>query len=682
MAEYFSEALYLRNLKRFWPLAVIVFVVAFFSFVLSEITARPFRAMMDPGFEIDIIMPLARYSVSFVPIFSIITAIAMFGYLHRPKSAGFISSLPISRRGIYITNLLSGLTILLVPTIIIGIMHALLFIGQPVPLDHILMWFHAIIFAHLFFYSLAVFTTFLTGKPVMQAFLFAFLQGVAALFIGIGYGIADMMVFGYTAPFDPPMAIAILTPPYAIWAIITSLSSMGEIIATSSTYVIVMWVMYPVLTVALLFFGYRLYKHRKIESAGTVIAHKAMRSTFKYIIGILMGAMLGFATTGIINLGDRLSMSEFVITLTVSAIIFGALGCLFTEMLIKKRFRVWKTAGKSILFLTAGIVVVILFVRLDATGYERRTPNPNNVVAVSVSTQRFTENNVLFRDIVGEVVNAEDGFATGGREWSIRTGDCCIKCFGRLGGTIIWTEEMIDEIKLRTFDFFETPEAIAAAIELHRTIIENRRDLEDYALQWHLYRGGQIYYFTYRMSDGRIITRQYVIPDEAMEALGIVEPLLALYSQPEAVEKRNRFMALPDTAILLATATIESDFRNVAGIGARVHVDPIAISGEALASVMEAMRKDAEEGTLGHIDIFGNLNVYYNQSTVLAENPVAIRLNIIYDFVATNIPEEFSTQRLRCPDAEESIEGLLQTIIITHYNTHTMQVLRELGIIS
>jgi uncharacterized membrane protein YsdA (DUF1294 family) len=81
-----------------------------------------------------------------------------------------------------------------------------------------------------------------------------------------------------------------------------------------------------------------------MESAGSIIVHKPVRVFFKYLIALLMGAILGAILTSIIYAGNPLSVSELIITLAVSVIFFGSLGCLFTEMLIHKQLRVWKTA--------------------------------------------------------------------------------------------------------------------------------------------------------------------------------------------------------------------------------------------------------------------------------------------------------------------------------------------------
>jgi len=675
MAAYFSKALYLRNLKRFWLISVAVFIVAFFSFISTEIVMRNYRRIAPGDAVVDILTPLQSYGVIFIPIFSIITAIAMFGYLHKLKSAGFVSSLPVSRLGLYITNWLSGLTIMLAPTLLIGALYGALLIGQPVPRGHFLIWIGIILAVYLFFYSMAVFTAFLTGNPVMQVFLFAFINFISLIIIGMGYFIAEILVFGFTEGIsnDIPVPAALLSPPFSIWIFISGFDPSWNSDALLLTLI---RVIYPLLIPLLMFFGYWLYRRRRIESAGVVIVHKPVRSVFKYLIGLLTGSLLGYALTEIINTGSYFSTRGFVIVLTTLVIIFGALGCFFTEMLIRKRVRVWKTAWRSMMFFAAGIIAVVLFIRLDVTGYERRVPDSGDVAAVIFSTARLGPNSILLND--GWEPDAD--FSRSGRGWTL-SNDCnCGKCFIERTD-FVWTEEIVNEIKWRTFDYFESPEAINAAVELHRAIIRDKPNMEMRAIGqsggvYHRGITSQRYFLTYKMKNGQIITRQYVISDNAFTTSDVVGQTLDLLNQPEAVNKRNRFTELPDTAILWANAAIYHGSENSAGFD----IIQYSVLEEVMDVVLEAMRQDAAAGTLGYIDVgggsSGNLSL---RSVAPAENSKFITMRIVYDFDSASIPAAFKMSSMFDEDTEEHVEGLLLTIDVNEYNVNTMRVFSKLG---
>jgi len=677
MAEYFSKTLYLRNLKRFWLISAAVFIVAFFTFVSSEIVMRSIRPVQLPNDAASYIFPvLANYCSIFIPILSIITAIAMFGYLYRLRTAGFVSSLPISRLGLYITNWLSGLTIMLAPTLLIGIIYGALLIERLVPIGYFLIWLGILIAAHIFFYSMAVFTAFLTGKALMQAFLFAFLNIVSVGLMGIGYFVAEMTVFGYAGGFPQGLQIpaTLLTPIYMTRNMIENIDLSG---APFSLVLIMSWAAYPVYTALFMFFGYRLYRRRRIESAGSIILHKPVQSTFKYLISLFTGSLFGFGFTMIISSGSNFSLYGFVICLIASVIAFGAIGCLFTEMLIHKRIRVWKTAYKSMLFFAAGIAVITLFIYFDGTGYERRVPNPDNVAAVSFSTVRpNVSNSVLFNDYG---VSSADLWRSG-RGWDM-SGSChCDKCLSDRRD-FVWTDEIVDEIKQRTFDYFESPEAIAAAVNLHRAIISGKHHMVDRAIIQSIDIGPR-YFLTYKMKNGSTFSRQYIMHDYLLSTLDAADLMLALHGQPEAVNKRNRFASIPDTAVLWARATLYPNFMGVLYPGVRLAdgLEYFYMPEDVAPSVLEAMRQDVAAGTLGYLDTFRNNSLYFSRSATLSANPQIIVIEIIYDSDAAGVPSVFMETYRVCADTEERIEGLIQVVFVDANNENTLRAFRELGV--
>jgi len=669
MAAYFSKALFLRNLKRFWPIAAALFIVSFFYFIAIELSGQntiPQNAVSR--LRTDILPNLSVYTVVIVPIFSIATAVAMFGYLHKPKAAGFVSSLPVSRLGIYITNWVSGITIMLVPTLLIGAVYGVLLINQPVFASHILLWFAMIIFAYLLFYSIAVFSAFLTGKSVMQVFLFGLLNFASVFIILAIFAAADTFVFGFhDFATEFPFALLALTPTFAIPSILEELARLPS--NSISQMSAILLVLYPIMTAILIFFSYRMYRGRRIESAGEIIVYKPLRSVFKYLIGLLVGAMLGVALTAMIDTG--FSMVEFMVSLAISVIVFGSLGCLFAEMLIHKRLRVWKTAYKNMLWFTAGIIAIVLFIRFDVTGYERRVPNPDNVAAVSLSLGRTSNfNNALIRNDWG----AEN------IRWSIFFSE-----FGEalLSGEAVLSDDIIEEIMLREFHYFESPEAIYSATRLHREIIRNRSLLEDFALRPFM-RSNTIYTLSYRLNDGRVITRRYVLPDDVLIELDVAAGhMQELYSQPEAVRKRTRFADFPDNALLAAEVTWSTNlecytFKET--LSCRNCEEQVFISEDNQALLLQAMRRDVQMGTLGHLCTQGSYRLV-SRHIDLDENPRIVVIRLLYNSDAVGIPQAFAQNNLRVPDTDPivRIHGLLQHIIITENDVNTMQFLRESG---
>ena len=665
MAAYFNRTLYLRTLKRFWPLTVAIFIVAFFTFVVPELGSRNYRAYELYGLyssgprAVDLMPQLMVYCAAFVPLFSIFTAVAVFGYLHKPKAAGFVSSLPISRLGLYITNWLSGLTIMLVPTLLIGALYGTLLIGMPVIQGHFFIWLGMMLFAHLIFFSIAVFATFLTGKVLMQVFLYGLMNFILLILYSIGTFVISRLVFGYAGGFDsaPDTIIMFLTPPVAIVSMIGTFSNSGM---PDDLISILPWIIYPLLTTGLFFFGYKLYKRRRIELAGDVIIHKTLQVVFKYLMGLLLGAMLGFSLTEIINAGSRFSMLDYIICFTASIAGFGALGCLFAEMLIRKKLRVWKTAYKGMLIFAGAVIAIVLFIRFDLTGYERLVPNPNRVVAVSFSGTWSNNNMVLFND-EKDLTSYQ---ARSGYGWRLK--EHYVRQQTRFDQPLL-SDEILREIKQRSPDFFESSEALALANSLHRSIINDKRSLENNSDLFYYGHGGN-FILTYKMDNGRVITRQYRMSVSETPLLDSAEALYALYASSEAVNKRCRFVSLPNNAVTFMTVSATS--------GSSISIEG-KVSDNDVPALLDAMRMDVAAGTLGIIDLETNTGYFlWNDKNKTFKE--TYRITMIYDHHIAGVPYEFEETCVKCGSSTCPDSGLFQVLTVTGKDVNTVNVLKAL----
>jgi hypothetical protein len=306
-----------------------------------------------------------------------------------------------------------------------------------------------------------------------------------------------------------------------------------------------------------------------------------------------------------------------------------------------------------------------LFIRFDVSGYERRVPNPNDVQAVSLNIvgwpNQATANFALIEDnwndrqtAIVHGISVTYGFSQAFRE-----------------GNAFWTDGMIYEVKLRTFHYFESPEAIYAATLLHREIVQNRSSLENITSH------SNTYVLSYRLNNGRIVTREYVIPNDVLLAHdSIAELMQELYSQSEAVNKRNRFADFPDTAILGASITWSDDLecsafpRDLSCRNCTVRGD---LPESFINVLVDAMRRDVEAGTLGYLCMQGSSRLI-SRHIDLVESPRVVLITLIYDFRAVGISPNFAMDGLE----NETVRGLLQRVVVTENNVNTMRALREL----
>ena len=704
MTAYFNATLFKRNLIRFWPLAAVAFLAALLFFIIPEVASSrgiPSTVYIDSSgaeivtFEVkDIMQVLAVFCAVVVFPLSIFTAIAVFGYLHNPKAAGFVSSLPITRTGLYITNWVSGLTILLAPALLAGALYGLLLIGLPVPSGDFLRWIGALIASYLIFFSVAVFFTFLSGNPIIQAFLYAAFNFVCMIFYWIVKILMEMFVFGSSAVAYSPVYdfIIWLTPPVAIVRMIELMAPFRVWHSvfdngTNTLYTIIPWLMYLLFSAFMILAGWLLYRRRYIEVAGEVLAHRSVKSVFKYTVGFFSGVLFGLILIFAVIGRYTSSLSTLTVWFTISMIFFGTLGCLFAEMLIQKRFRVFKAAYKGIIVFVFSIVAVALFIRADGTGYERHVPDQNDVVSVSV-----TAPHMFYTSIHG----LGDRFTTrqAGINWHLTQS---YRQEQQRLGLPLFNDEILNEIKLRTPVYFESPEAITAAIKLHRTIVDHKSFLidlmDDIKTAFHFY---QTYTITYTMKNGSLLTREYTLPINPYytppitynSALPInhvddnlfVGLLLDLYNHTEAVNKRNRFVDLPDSSVHVAVLTpvIEDDWLTYVHFSSRIGYSHNVFLTDNLNNILEAFREDSANGTLGRLR---RVDLVPPNSFINDDIATIGVIDLLLDFRTAGVPTAFEPDMFINEDGF-IVSGLVVSIIINETHVNTVRVLEELGLLT
>lgn len=53
-------------------------------------------------------------------VYAVVCAMAVWSYLFNSRSVGLMHTLPISRRGLFLTNFLSGFLMVLIPFVVCG----------------------------------------------------------------------------------------------------------------------------------------------------------------------------------------------------------------------------------------------------------------------------------------------------------------------------------------------------------------------------------------------------------------------------------------------------------------------------------------------------------------------------------------------------------------------------------
>lgn len=503
----FNKTLIRHNLGQYWPVWAAYAVIWFFLLPLPLLNNLR-SPWSDPYYMTTRgILDLALYGGTIMSaIFGGLAAMAGFGYLYNPKSSGFMSSLPIKRGDLFLTQFFTWLGVLL------GV-NVLLFLATLgaeavhgyVNLPFLLQWLAINSMLNILFYGFAVFCAMLTGSLLVLPVLYTVLNFTVYVLENIVRIILTNVVYGLS---NVSTSLEFLSP-------IVRLLTGGQLISSTfsetnaSALPVHQFTGYPLLlsylAAGLIFaaLAFLLYRRRAMESATDVVAVKALRPLFKYcftfgcslVIGYLLYNLLfgrGFNYSGL-GAGPTLSL----VGLAAMLVFGGFVGYFAACMLLNKTFTVFKGNWRGFLVSAAVILALLTACELDLFGYERRVPDSADVVSVYVSTSG-------------------------------------------------WNTDIRDPANIEAFT--DLHRSIVANKSIHESLYENKDfDTRGFSLR-----------VNYELTDGSFLSRRYsivYIPDSTGPESADAYRLNALFNTREAVTQRKE-MSIPVTQSSISYAYI------------------------------------------------------------------------------------------------------------------------------
>lgn len=399
--EFFNKTLFRKNLTRFWPLwAAPSFIGALFP--LAVLT----NLLRDPHWDLTALQLTASYYeiVSYgLPIISlcyaILVAVAVWSYLFNARSVGLMHTLPIRREGLFLTGILSGMAMMLIPYVITGALAILVFglSGVFNPMG-ILVTILCVIGESLFYFASATVVAFITGNlfamPVLY-FIFHFLAVALDFLINL---FATGFLFGLQGDYSG--VVEFLSPTVYLMgnvrcdrqytehfiadAIHGSLTPDGYGYYESELTSVALrdgWLIavYALAGVVLLGIAYALYRRRRSESAGDVVSVGWMKPVFRYGVA-LCSAMAGGLALYAIFWGSFQSGDTYdVIPLAIAMLIAGVIGYYAANMLLAKSLRVFRGSLKGLVLTAACAVAICCSMYFDLFGVEKRVPTVDQI---------------------------------------------------------------------------------------------------------------------------------------------------------------------------------------------------------------------------------------------------------------------------------------------------------------
>ena len=178
--SFFNVTVWKKTVLRFWPIWAVGLV--FWVLALPAQGMMALQRQLENGgdwllsFSASVDGLGGDTALSFAVVFGLLAAMAVCSHLYSSRSANFMGALPVRREGLFVSHYAAGLSMLLLPNIVVFLLTLLGAVMWP-PL---MFWLTALSGMEFFFYSFAVCIGMFTGHLLALPIFYAVFNALAA----------------------------------------------------------------------------------------------------------------------------------------------------------------------------------------------------------------------------------------------------------------------------------------------------------------------------------------------------------------------------------------------------------------------------------------------------------------------------------------------------------------------
>ncbi len=394
----FNVTIFKRNIKSVWPFwGLLSFVAVIPSlFLIMEWIRHGIDTTEFNPFEVKYMFynaaiylaPLVAFATAWIAAFFV------WMYLYTAKSVGAFHSIPVTRAGLFVTNYLSGIVIMLIPYVIGGALFilTLIIIGVGFHMS-VFVLIGAVIIDSIFFFSFATVIAMMTGNMFALPLLylaFNFLAlGIENLFNFVISNLLYGLSFSLSAKTD------FLSPLVCLMRNMRtvreySYNRIGELPETMTRDLIGVslenghiMLIYGAVGVIFAIIAFLMYRGKKSESAGDVVSFKPLKPIIHWIYTITGTVILGMLLYYIFSEAEIRGMNVIQGSLCFIAAL--AISYYTGLMLLEKTVRVFNK--KTFVGFAVGAVLSVICcfcMKYDVLGIEKRIPDASKVQEIQL----------------------------------------------------------------------------------------------------------------------------------------------------------------------------------------------------------------------------------------------------------------------------------------------------------
>jgi len=377
LSNCFSIVLLKENWKRFWSIPVVAFLIYFVSAgytLLSKINNERYNFYL-------VNTMLNNQNVGYLFIecaLPVVLAVCLFSYMNKANSVNLVHSLPYTRRQLYISNFVSGVTMFAIPQILNVLMLIALkkptynstydgiILGEDIFTNtNIMNWFDNAFTISFFVLALCTFACAICGNGVIAVLTGCTLNVIVPVIVLCFEGYAEISYFG----FDDGTLFDKILVNFHPAVKLTVEPSMAWLIA------------YLAIALLIVAAGDVAYAYRKLERCTDSFVY----AWAKHIVGFLFVFIIATGFGMILFEGMGI----------VSYILGGIVGFLIGQMISRKTFKIFNLTGLKNFVIYAVIYAVILVcINIDITGFQKRVPAVSNIESVYMYSSELDDHRI------------------------------------------------------------------------------------------------------------------------------------------------------------------------------------------------------------------------------------------------------------------------------------------------
>lgn len=351
--SFFNKSIFRTDIKRFWWISLLETLILIIACVV------PFYDRCMSYSDFYSYAPTLRNfdGFPFYLVFGIAISALLMSYIQSSAPMSGMHCLPLTRKTLLSSKLLSGTVLALIPILINGfILMALLSnpaIRSYCRITDILLWMFTGVIYSLLIITLTAFVNMMTGNTV------------GTLVFTVGFMVLPGALESlFTEVFDE-----------TVYGFINETSYLSRYLYLDADALIIFpsCFIYPALIAIFIIGAHLLYKSRNLESFGEVIAFRWLKPVF---IGIISTFTSLFGFFYFWEITDK--------SLLIWLIPFGIVGTVIAQMISRKSLKL-RGMWKPVLIYIAAAVCFIGAVRFDLTGYERRIPKLEEIDCAKIT---------------------------------------------------------------------------------------------------------------------------------------------------------------------------------------------------------------------------------------------------------------------------------------------------------